>query len=63
MPGKRKHEGSVERPLEDKTNIGGDSKAAGKALSLLAFSSDPSARIKPRVCVPCLRPAIPLHGA
>ena len=63
MPGKRKHEGTVEKPLEDKNNIGGNSKAAGKALSLLAFTSGPSARIKPRVCVPCLLPAIPLHGA
>ena len=63
MPGKRRHEGSVERPLEDNTNIGGNNKAAGETFPLLAFTSGPSPRIKPRICVPCLLPAIPLHGA
>ena len=63
MPGKRKHEGSVERPLEDKADIGGNNKAAGETLSVVASASGPLARIKPRICVPCLLPAIPLRGA
>ena len=59
MPGKRKHEGSVERPLEDKADIGGNNKAAGEKISVLAFASGPLAQIKPRICVPYLLPAIP----
>ena len=47
MPGKRKHEGSDEKALEDLTNIGDNSTTAGGTTTKFACTCGPSALPKP----------------
>ena len=63
MPGKRKHEGSDGKALEDKTGIRDNSTTPGEELPITASTCGLLALFKPRIWLPSLLPAIPLHRA